>query len=164
MFNPNYRASYTFGGTQTAMPNQAAGTQAAMPNQMGGTQAAMPMQMGGTGTPPSLSGNQMTQGGAVVVSPTPTYEQSYIENIFRMNLGKLGTFYMTYENNSQWNAKIFQGILEAAGRDHIIISDPKTGQRIVMLMVNFDYATFDQPLNYTYPGVIGNPPTATRRG
>nr|WP_238996522.1 spore coat protein GerQ [Paenibacillus pinistramenti] len=113
--------------------------------------------------PPSLSGSPITPGGTVVTSPQPVFEQSYIENILRLNLGKIGTFYMTYENNSQWNAKIFKGVLEAAGRDHIIISDPATGQRVILLMVNLDYATFDQPLVYTYPGVIGNPPTGTRR-
>ena len=78
-------------------------------------------------------------------------EESYIENILRLNLGKMATIYMTYENNSEWNAKIFKGKLEAAGRDHIIISDPVTGMRFLLLMVNLDYITFDEQLNYTYP-------------
>ncbi|WP_254777043.1 spore coat protein GerQ [Paenibacillus sp. yr247] len=78
-------------------------------------------------------------------------EQSYIENILRLNLGKMATIYMTYENNSQWNAKIFKGKLEAAGRDHIIISDPATGMRFLLLMVNLDYITFDEELQYLYP-------------
>ncbi|WP_178019257.1 spore coat protein GerQ [uncultured Paenibacillus sp.] len=118
--------------------------------------------MGG-GMPPQVpSGSPMTQGGTVMPVPTQAYEQSYIENIFRLNLGKIGTFYMTYENNSEWNAKVFKGVLEAAGRDHIIISDPTTGVRTVMLMVNFDYATFDEPLVYQYPGVIGSPPPTRR--
>lgn len=77
-------------------------------------------------------------------------EQSYIENILRLNLGKEATIYATYENNREWNAKVFKGILEAAGRDHIIISDPKTGQRILLLMVNVDYITFDEELQYIY--------------
>ncbi|WP_374018936.1 spore coat protein GerQ [Paenibacillus thiaminolyticus] len=114
----------------------------------------MPQQVQGVAVPPAVpSGSPMTPTGTVVPRPPQFFEQSYIENIFRLNLGKIGTFYMTYENNSQWNAKVFRGRLEAAGRDHIIISDPNTGQRIVMLMVNFDYATFDEPLNYQYPGV-----------
>ncbi|MFC5447643.1 spore coat protein GerQ [Paenibacillus aestuarii] len=78
-------------------------------------------------------------------------EQSFIENILRLNLGKMATLYMTYENNSEWNAKIFKGRLEAAGRDHIIISDPTTGMRYLLLMVNLDYITFDEELNYYYP-------------
>ncbi|KWX78453.1 spore gernimation protein GerQ [Paenibacillus riograndensis] len=112
------------------------------------------------GTPPQVSsGSPMTPGGGVVTTTAPVFEQSYIENIFRLNLGKVGTFYFTYENNKDWNAKVYTGVLEAAGRDHIIISDKATGQRIVLLMVNFDYATFDEPLIYQYPGTIGNPPT-----
>lgn len=84
-------------------------------------------------------------------------EQSYIENILRLNLGKVATIYMTFENNSEWNAKVFRGRLEAAGRDHIIISDPTTGMRYLLLMVNLDYITFDEELNYTYP--FGGGPT-----
>lgn len=75
-------------------------------------------------------------------------EESFIENILRLNLGKVATIYMTYENNSEWNAKIFKGVLEAAGRDHIIISDPRTGMRYLLLMVNLDYITFDEELQY----------------
>ncbi|SDZ66815.1 spore germination protein Q [Evansella caseinilytica] len=78
-------------------------------------------------------------------------EQSYIENILRLNRGKVGTFYMTFENNERWNAKVFKGIVEAAGRDHIILSDPQTGKRYLLLMVNLDYATFDEELDYDYP-------------
>lgn len=127
----------------------------------------MPM---GTGTgmtgqgmvPPQVnSGSMMSPTGNVAQAPPLQFEQSYIENILRLNLGKTGTFYMTYENNKEWNAKVFKGKLEAAGRDHIIISDP-SGMRIVLLMVNLDYATFNEPLVYQYPGVFGNPPTTSR--
>ncbi|MFD0696371.1 spore coat protein GerQ [Paenibacillus sp. GCM10027628] len=85
-------------------------------------------------------------------------EESFIENILRLNLGKMATLYMTYENNSEWNAKIFKGRLEAAGRDHIIISDPATGMRYLLLMVNLDYITFDEELNYYYPYAGGKGP------
>ncbi|MEN2465377.1 spore coat protein GerQ [Ornithinibacillus sp. JPR2-1] len=78
-------------------------------------------------------------------------EQSYIENILRLNRGKVATVYMTFENNPEWNAKIFRGVIEAAGRDHIILSDPQTGKRYLLLMVYLDYITFDEELNYEYP-------------
>lgn len=78
-------------------------------------------------------------------------EMSYIENILRLNKGRVGTFYMTYENNEKWNAKIFKGVIEAAGRDHIIISDPQTDKRYLLLMVNLDYVTFDDEIEYEYP-------------
>ncbi|MFP4976174.1 spore coat protein GerQ [Paenibacillus sp. CN-4] len=115
-------------------------------------------QQQGTVPPQVSSGSMMMPSGTVVQPAASGFEQSYIENILRLNLGKVGTFYMTYEGNREWNAKIFKGVLEAAGRDHIIISDRATGQRTILLMVNLDYATFDEPLVYQYPGVIGNPP------
>lgn len=114
----------------------------------------------GTAPPSVPSGLPMTPAGAVVQATAAggvnvpgllPAEQSYIENILRLNLGKVATIYMTFENNSQWNAKVFKGKLEAAGRDHIIISDPQTGMRYLLLMINLDYITFDEPLQYTYP-------------
>ncbi|MFC7680261.1 spore coat protein GerQ [Paenibacillus sp. GCM10028914] len=133
--------------------------------QQGGQQGAQQQNRGAgyTGNvPPQMpSGAAMTPGGKVVPAP-PQFEQSYVENILRLNLGKQATFYMTYENNSQWNAKIFTGVIEAAGRDHIVISEPQTGRRIILLMVNLDYVVFNEPLHYQYPGVIGNPPPTAR--
>lgn len=122
---------------------------AMMPNMMPG--AMMPGSMvQGAMTPPPITGVPITPSG-VALPGVPTQEESYVENILRMNLGKVATLYMTYENNSEWNAKIFKGVLEAAGRDHIVISDPATGKRYLLLMLNLDYITFDEPLNYTLP-------------
>ncbi|MCD1259839.1 spore coat protein GerQ [Paenibacillus athensensis] len=105
----------------------------------------------------------LTSSGVNVPGLLPA-EESFIENILRLNLGKIATLYMTYENNSEWNAKIFKGRLEAAGRDHIIISDPATGMRYLLLMVNLDYITFDEELNYSYPFAnTGGSMTAPRR-
>lgn len=113
-----------------------------MPSQVAGAQAAMP-----PGVP---SGSFVTPAGGNIVT-APALEESYVENILRLNRGKIGTFYMTYENNREWNAKIFRGVIEAAGRDHIIISDPSTGMRYLLLMLNLDYVTFDGPIAYEYP-------------
>ncbi|WP_438446435.1 spore coat protein GerQ [Gorillibacterium sp. sgz5001074] len=130
---------------------------------MGGAQVPMfPQQEAGM-VPPVPAGSAIPGAGGVP-GPVPgapggpqsqlPLEQSYIENILRLNLGKIGTFYMTYENNREWNAKIFRGRVEAAGRDHIIISDPQSGTRFLLLMVNLDYVTFDEELNYFFPGQI----------
>ncbi|MDQ0901719.1 MULTISPECIES: spore coat protein GerQ [unclassified Paenibacillus] len=110
----------------------------------------------GTAFPPAGLQTGGLQTGVNVPGQLPM-EESYIENILRLNLGKMATIYMTYENNSQWNAKIFKGKLEAAGRDHIIISDPATGMRFLLLMVNLDYITFDEELQYLYPYSGGVP-------
>ncbi|MGM8364740.1 spore coat protein GerQ [Virgibacillus sp. W0181] len=94
------------------------------------------------------------------VSPTQTGfnvqgmlppQQSYIENILRLNKGKHVTVYMSFDESSEWNSRIFKGIIEAAGRDHIILSDPETNKRYLLLMVYLDYVTFDEEINYSYP-------------
>ena len=77
-------------------------------------------------------------------------ESSYIENILRLNLGKMVSVYMNFEN-SQWGSKIFKGKLEAAGKDHIILSDPTTNMRYLLLTIYLDYITFDEEINYYYP-------------
>lgn len=83
-------------------------------------------------------------------------QQSYIENILRLNRGKLATVHMTFEGGHQ---KTFKGIIEAAGRDHIILSEPATGRRVLLLMVYLDYITFDEEINYAYP--FGSSPQLT---
>ncbi|MBE3596205.1 MAG: spore coat protein GerQ [Hydrogenibacillus sp.] len=80
-------------------------------------------------------------------------EQSYVENILRFNRGKMATFYLTYENNREWNAQVVRGVIQTAGRDHIIVSDPETGRRYLLLMVNLDYVVFDEPVTYIAPRV-----------
>jgi spore germination protein Q len=131
------------GGATGTIP----GAGSTMPGSVAG---AMTVPGAGTAFPPPASGAfPVTTGG--FVAPVVGQEESYVENILRMNLGKVATLYMTYENNCEWNAKIFKGALEAAGRDHIIISDPTTGRRFLLLTVNLDYITFDEPLNYSLP-------------
>ncbi|WP_449355013.1 spore coat protein GerQ [Virgibacillus natechei] len=78
-------------------------------------------------------------------------QESYIENILRLNRGERVRVYMTFENNDQWNAQVFTGVLEAAGRDHIILSDPQSGKRYLLLMVYLDYVEFEDEINYAYP-------------
>jgi spore germination protein Q len=157
--NPaNYYANgqdyYNFPAYRAVVGNTVAG----MPPQQGqGMQASYPPMSRLTAPP---SGTPIQGGPTTLPAPaTPgllPLEQSYIENILRLNLGKIGTFYMTYENNTQWNAKIFKGKIEAAGRDHIVLSDPKTGMRYLLLMVNLDYVTFDEELKYTSPYQTGS--------
>lgn len=78
-------------------------------------------------------------------------EQSYIENILRLNKGKIVTAYFTFENSDQWRSKVFKGVIEAAGRDHLILSDPQSGTRYLLPLLFMDYATFDEELEYEYP-------------
>jgi spore germination protein Q len=110
---------------------------------------------GTTGAPGGmLDGTTGAPGGMLPI------EQSYIENILRLNKGKLVTVYATFENNSQWNAKTWVGVIEAAGRDHLIISDPETGQRLLLPMVYLDFVTFSEEIEYSpeFGGLATFPP------
>ena len=43
-------------------------------------------------------------------TPTPPAqpaEQTYVENILRVNVGKKGTFYFSYTGSKAWNDKIY---------------------------------------------------------
>lgn len=104
----------------------------------------------GTGAAPPPSASQAAAAASISAGMLPL-EQSYIENILRLNKGKLCTVFATFEGNSQWNAKEFTGIIEAAGRDHVILSDPQKGTRYLIPMVAVDYITFPEEIEYEYP-------------
>lgn len=146
----------TYPGTSMQTPYPVSPMSSPMPGQM---PYPMTGQMAPSAMPPSVpSGATITPSGAAITT-VPGAEESYVENILRLNRGKMATIYMTYENNREWNAKIFRGIIEAAGRDHIIISDPTTGMRFLLLTLNLDYVTFEGPIAYQYPfqgGTISN--------
>lgn len=87
--------------------------------------------------------------------PTPTTnplfrrEESYIENILRLNRGKTGNFYFTFENAIGGNnTREVRAVVEAAGRDHVILRELSTDHRFLFPMVYFDYAEFDEELSY----------------
>ncbi|HDR7800293.1 TPA: spore coat protein GerQ [Bacillus cereus] len=75
-------------------------------------------------------------------------EQSYIENILRLNKGKQATVVMTYERGSSLGTQSYTGIIEAAGRDHIVISEPQSGKRYLLLMIYLDYVEFPEEIAY----------------
>ncbi len=75
-------------------------------------------------------------------------EQSYVENILRMNKGKVASFYMTFPDAGEWKDRIFTGVVEQAARDHFVISDPKTGKWYLLLSIYLDFIVFDEEINY----------------
>lgn len=42
-------------------------------------------------------------------------EQTYLENILRLNIGKLGTFYFTYTGSNDWRDRAYKGVIEQVG-------------------------------------------------
>ena len=76
-------------------------------------------------------------------------EQSYIENILRLNKGKKVDVYMTFPDSTEWRDLKFSGIIEQAGRDHIIISNPSNGEWYLLLTIYIDYFKFYEKINYS---------------
>lgn len=75
-------------------------------------------------------------------------EQSYVENILRLNKGKVASFYMSFPDSNQWRDKIFTGVVEQAARDHVVISDPNTGKWYILLTIYLNFIVFDEKINY----------------
>lgn len=75
-------------------------------------------------------------------------EQSYVENILRLNKGKIASFYMSYPDSNEWRDKIFTGRVEQAARDHIVVFDPKNGKWYLLLSIYLNYIVFDEEINY----------------
>lgn len=99
----------------------------------------------GVGQPPYFDPTQFPMGPPQGMIPV---EMSFIENILRLNRGRMGTFYFTYENNPEWPAMVYRGRIEEAGRDHLIIYNPETNKSYLLLMVNLDYVEFDGQIEY----------------
>lgn len=102
---------------------------------------------------PTFPNNEMSYDNSndyMVDGVQPINEQSYIENILRLNKGKKVKIYVSYPDSLNWKDKIYDGILEQAGTDHIIVSDPSSGKWYLIRLIYLDYIEFDERINYKY--------------
>lgn len=154
-----YQQGATQGGPAPYYPYQTAGMGTSGAGGMGasgmsGAGGMGPSGMSGTGAPGAAT---VTPGGGPgSISPAPSYplpamEQSYIENILRMNKDKEVTAYMTFEHAGGGQSKAFTGNIEAAGRDHLILKESSTGVRYLLPLIYLDYVQFQGVVNYAYP-------------
>lgn len=74
-------------------------------------------------------------------------EQSYIENILRLNKGKRAKVYISFPDSVNWKDKIFDGKIEQAGRDHLVMS-LDDGKWILIPMIYLDYVEFEEKIVY----------------
>ena len=74
-------------------------------------------------------------------------EQSYVENILRLNKGKKVSVYQSFADAGEWKDRIFTGIIEQSGKDHIILSDPNTGNWYLLLSIYTDFIKFEESIN-----------------
>jgi len=100
---------------------------------------------------PMYTGNTppMNQGIDTIQNASLPMEQSYIENILRLNKGKKVRVHMTFPDSNEFRDREFVGIIEESGRDHIILSEPSTGKWQLLLMIYVDFISFDEKINYS---------------
>jgi len=110
---------------------------------------------------------EMRQQGA---TERPVVEETFLENLFLLNKGKMATLYFTFANNSQWNAKAIRGTILTAGRDHILLREENSNKRVMLLMANLDWVEFDGSISYPSPPAYtsmplpGSPPMPPASG
>ena len=94
---------------------------------------------------PSGTPNQQV---AQTITSNLDEEQSYIENILRLNKGKIGRFYMSFPDSVEWRDRVFTGYIEHAGRDNLVINDKDNGKNYLILMIYLDFVEFDEEITY----------------
>ena len=71
-------------------------------------------------------------------------------NLIRKNIGKKATFYASFSDSIQWRDSVFDGIIEDAGKDYVLIYNRDNNKRFLLWNVYLDYIAFDEPLNREY--------------
>ena len=69
---------------------------------------------------------------------------SYAENILSQNIGKKIKVYMSFSDSIEWRDKIFEGILEAWGRDFLLISDRNNNKWYMVWNIYINYIEFTE--------------------
>jgi len=83
----------------------------------------------------------------IPVESIMSYEQNNIENILKINKGRRVKAYVSFPNSSEWQNKVFSGVIEDANIDHLIISDPSTGNWYLIKIIYLDYLEFMEKIN-----------------
>jgi spore germination protein Q len=80
----------------------------------------------------------------------PQREESFIENILRLNIGNPGIFHFSFEHAIRTGINTLEvvGSVEAAGRDHVIIKETSSGHQFLFPMIYFDFAEFPGEVKY----------------
>lgn len=76
-------------------------------------------------------------------------EQSYIENILRLNKGKHVVIYASFPDSNKDIDRSFEGVIETAGKDHIIMANNEKNEWYLIPLIYLNYCTFDSKINYT---------------
>ena len=74
-------------------------------------------------------------------------EINYLDNLLKVNKGKVANVYMCFPESNEWRDKIFKGVIEQSYRDSLILSDPSTGKWFVLPLIYINYIAFDEAFN-----------------
>lgn len=72
--------------------------------------------------------------------------EKYIEGILKKVEPIKATVYMTFPGSKDWTDRVFSGIIEASGRDHIILSHPENGTFTLLPNIYVDFIEFDEDI------------------
>ena len=75
-------------------------------------------------------------------------EQSYIENILRLNKGKKAKVFCSFPDSNEWRDRIYDGIIEQSGKDHLVMSSPERGDWYLIPMIYVNWVEFEEPINF----------------
>lgn len=75
-------------------------------------------------------------------------EESYIENILRLNKGKKVNVFAAFPDANDWRDKVFSGILEQAGKDHLIMRDVEKESWYLIPLIYVNFVESNEKFNY----------------
>jgi len=71
----------------------------------------------------------------------------FAEDILNKNKGKYIKVYMSFTDSKEWCDRIFEGYLEAWGRDFILLYDKNSNKRYMVWNLYIDFIEFSEPVN-----------------
>ena len=74
-------------------------------------------------------------------------ETLFAEDILNKNKGKYMKIYMSFTDSKEWCDRIFEGYLEAWGRDFILLYNKHENKRYMVWNLYIDFIEFQEPLN-----------------
>lgn len=80
----------------------------------------------------------------------PSTHPEYAENIFLLNIGRHVRVFFSYPDSIEWRDKVFEGTIEDAGRDYLLLKDAN-GEVSLLWLVYINYAIFDSDIVHNYP-------------
>lgn len=92
--------------------------------------------------------NNIPQEQEISMNTTGEMEQSYIENILRLNTGKKAKVFCSFPDSNEWRDRIYNGVIEQAGKDHLVMSAPELGDWYLIPMIYVNWVEFEEPIKF----------------